>query len=306
MTGKNARFSHILNRIFKKSSPRDFALDLGSDLVGSILYAIGIYTFASRADFAPGGISGLSLILNHLWGLPIGTVSLLLNIPFILLSYRIVGRRFMIKSIRSILTSTLMLDLVFPHTPAYSGDPLLAALFSGLFFGAGLALIYMRGSSTGGTDFLTMSIKVLRPHLSIGFVTMIIDLLIILLGWPVFGNVDAVLYGLISTFITSSVIDKIMYGVDEGKLAIIITSKGAQVARQIDAACARGSTVIRAQGAYTLADLQVLLCACSKSESYKVRSAAHQIDPGAFVMLTETSQVFGEGFIDPTDNVKIG
>ena len=67
MTGKNARFSHILNRIFKKSSPRDFALDLGSDLVGSILYAIGIYTFASRADFAPGGISGLSLILNHLW-----------------------------------------------------------------------------------------------------------------------------------------------------------------------------------------------------------------------------------------------
>jgi len=135
---------------------------------------------------------------------------------------------------------------------------------------------------------------------------MVIDLLIILLGWPVFGNVDAVLYGLISTFITSTVIDKIMYGVDEGKLAIIITSKGGEVSRQIDAACARGSTIIRAQGAYTLADLQVLLCACSKSESYKVRSAAHQVDPGAFVMLTETSQVFGEGFIDPRDNVKIG
>ena len=115
----------------------------------------------------------------------------------------------------------------------------------------------MRGSSTGGTDFLTMSIKALRPHLSIGFVTMLIDLFIILLGWPVFGNVDAVLYGLISTFITSAVIDKIMYGVDEGKLAIIITSKGGEVARQIDAACARGSNVIRAQGAYTLSLIHI-------------------------------------------------
>ena len=300
MTTKRCHFS----RFFEKRGLRDLGLDLVSDLIGSIFYAIGIYTFASRADFAPGGISGLSLIANHLWGFPIGTVSLLLNIPFILMSYRIVGRRFMFKSVRSILFCTVMLDLVFPHTPAYSGDPLLAALFSGLFFGAGLALIYMRGSSTGGTDFLTMSIKALRPHLSIGFVTMLIDLFIILLGWPVFGNVDAVLYGLISTFITSA--DKIMYGVDEGKLAIIITSKGGEVARQIDAACARGSTVIRAQGAYTRADLQVLLCACSKSESYKVRSAAHQVDPGAFVMLTETSQVFGEGFIDPRENVKIG
>lgn len=306
MAMKNTSFFRFFTRLSEKRGVRDLLLDLASDLIGSVLYAVGIYTFASRADFAPGGISGLSLIINHLWGLPIGTVSLLLNFPFILLSYRIVGRRFMVKSVRSILFCTVMLDLVFPHTPAYSGDPLLAALFSGLFFGAGLALIYMRGSSTGGTDFLTMSIKALRPHLSIGLVTMVIDLLIILLGWPVFGNVDAVLYGLISTFITSTVIDKIMYGVDEGKLAIIITSKGGEVSRQIDAACARGSTIIRAQGAYTLADLQVLLCACSKSESYKVRSAAHQVDPGAFVMLTETSQVFGEGFIDPRDNVKIG
>ena len=212
---------------------------------------------------------------------------------------------FMIKSIRTILINTFFLDFVFPLTPAYDGNPMLAALFSGVFFGCGLALIYMRGSSTGGTDFLTMSIKALHPHLSIGAVTMAIDLVIILIGWPVYGNPDAVLYGLISTFVTSTVIDKIMYGTSAGKLAIIITTQGPAMATHIDEVCARGSTLIRAKGSYTTTERQVLLCACSKAEAYKVRRAAHQTDPDAFVMITETSQVFGEGFIDPTDNVKI-
>ena len=284
---------------------QNIAIDLFCDILGSILSAIGIYTFAKLASFAPGGISGVALILNHLWNLPIGTTSLVINIPLILLSYRIVGRKFMIKSIRTILINTFFLDFVFPLTPAYDGNPMLAALFSGVFFGCGLALIYMRGSSTGGTDFLTMSINALHPHLSIGAVTMAIDLVIILIGWPVYGNPDAVLYGLISTFVTSTVIDKIMYGTSAGKLAIIITTQGPAMATHIDEVCARGSTLIRAKGSYTTTERQVLLCACSKAEAYKVRRAAHQTDPDAFVMITETSEVFGEGFIDPTDNVKI-
>lgn len=290
-----------------KSGWKSALLDLACDVAGSILYAAGIYTFAKEAGFAPGGISGLSLLINYLFGLPIGITSIILNIPCILLSCRIVGRRFMIKSIRSILISTIFLDAVFPLTPAYTGEPILAALFSGVFLGCGLALFYIRGSSTGGSDFLTMSIKALKPHLSIGFVTMSIDLVIIALGWPVYGNIDAVLYGLIAAFVTSTVIDKIMYGTDAGKLAIIITTRGPEVAARIDEACARGSTSIRARGTYnTEVDRQVLLCACSKAQAYKVRNAVHEVDPDAFVMITETSEVFGEGFIDPTDNVKIG
>lgn len=125
---------------------QNIAIDLFCDVLGSILSAIGIYTFAKLASFAPGGISGVALILNHLWNLSIGTTSLVINIPLILLSYRIVGRKFMIKSIRTILINTFFLDFVFPLTPAYDGNPMLAALFSGVFFGCGLALIYMRGS----------------------------------------------------------------------------------------------------------------------------------------------------------------
>jgi uncharacterized membrane-anchored protein YitT (DUF2179 family) len=162
--------------------------------------------------------------------------------------------------------------------------------------GAGIALFYLRGSSSGGTDFLIMSIKMLKPHLSIGTVTMVIDLFIILLGWPVFGNVDAVLYGLASTFVMSVVIDKIMYGMGAGTLAIIITTQGEMVAKKIGEIIGRGSTIIPAKGSYTQTKRQVLLCACSGSQAYTVRRAVYEMDESAFVMLTETSEVFGEGF----------
>lgn len=284
----------------KKINGKELVLDISYDIVGSVLYALGIYTFAKTADFAPGGLSGLALIMNHLWRFPIGITTLALNIPLIILSFKLVGRRFMFKSARTMIVCTIFLDLIFPYTKPYTGEPFMAALFSGVCLGAALALFYMRGSSSGGTDFLTMSIKAIKPHLSIGFVTMAIDLLIILLGWPVFGNVDAVLYGLISAFVTSVVIDKIMYGMGAGagKLILIITIKADEVSKKIDQISGRGSTAIRAIGTYTKEEKDVLLCACSSSQAYSLRSAAHEVDPDAFVMLTETSEVFGEGFID--------
>lgn len=275
--------------------------DLFCDIVGSILYALSIYTFAKNADFAPGGISGLALIIYHLWKLPIGLTTLVLNIPLVIFSYKVVGKKFLIKTARTMILCTIFLDVIFPNFPSYTGDPFLAALYSGAFLGAGMALIYMRGSSTGGIDFLTMTVKVLHPHLSLGMVTIVIDLFIIMLGWPVFGKIDSVLYGLASVFVCSTFMDKIMYGMGAGKLAVIITTHGQQVAERISEICSRGSTVIKAMGTYTSTERQVLLCACSKAEAFKVRSAAHNVDPDAFVMITETSEVFGEGFIEPEE-----
>jgi uncharacterized membrane-anchored protein YitT (DUF2179 family) len=275
---------------------RQGVIDFIFDIAGSILYAIGLYTFAKMANFAPAGLSGVALILNYLWGLPIGITTLLLNIPFVIFSFRIVGKQFLLKTARTMVISIIFLDVIFPHTLMYTGSPVLAALYAGIFMGAGIALFYLRGSSSGGTDFLIMSIKMLKPHLSIGTVTMVIDLFIILLGWPVFGNVDAVLYGLASTFVMSVVIDKIMYGMGAGTLAIIITTQGEMVAKKIGEIIGRGSTIIPAKGSYTQTKRQVLLCACSGSQAYTVRRAVYEMDESAFVMLTETSEVFGEGF----------
>ena len=276
---------------------KEWILDLFADIVGGLLYALGIYTFAKTANFAPGGLSGLALIMYHIWGLPIGIMTLVLNVPVILLSYHLLGKTFLLKSLRSMVFCTVWVDFILPLTPAYSGSPLLAALYSGVFLGAGLGVLYMRGSSSGGTDFLTVSVKAIHPHLSLGAATMIIDLVIILMGWPVFGNIDSVLYGIIATAVTSIVIDKVMYGVGAGKL-IIITSKGQLTAQQISRTCGRGSTLIRAIGTYTEQERHVLLCACNKSQAFKVRAAAHEVDEDAFVMITEASEVYGEGFIE--------
>ena len=117
---------------------KTFAVDTVYDVVGSILFAIGVYTFAKSADFAPGGVSGLALICNYLWNLPIGTMTLIINIPII--SYKVVGRKFLLKSFKTMVISTLFLDLVFPLTPLYTGNSFLAAIFSGVFM---LSLIHI-------------------------------------------------------------------------------------------------------------------------------------------------------------------
>ena len=281
---------------------REIMTDLLYDIAGSVLYAAGIYTFARDAEFAPGGISGLALILNHLFGLPVGITNLALNIPLALISYKVVGREFLIRTARSMAVSTIFLDVIFPVFPAYQGQRIMSALYSGVFLGTGMALFYMRGSSSGGIDFIAMVVKKKKPYFSLGMITMVIDVAIIALGWPAFGDVDAVLYGVASTAVSTIVIDKILYGIGAGTLAVIITSQGKQMAGKLGEAMQRGVTRLRATGGYSGLDREVLLCACTKSEAYRLKSVVHEADSSAFLMFTETSGVFGEGFSgNPSD-----
>ncbi len=282
-----------------KKFAKRVTLDTICDIVGSILYSMGLYTFAKMGNFSPGGVSGVALILNYLFNLPVGVVTIILNIPLIIISYKVVGPRFLIKTAKTMLIMTVFLDVIFPLIPLYTGNRLMAALYSGLLMGAGMAFFYMRGSSSGGTDFLSMTIKVRFPYISLGIVTAVTDFLIILIGWPVFKDADAVLYGLISAFSASVVIDRILYGLGAGKLIIVITTNKDALIEKISEMTDRGSTVIKAMGSYTKEDRDVILCACSKSQTYMITGAAHEVDPGAFVMVTETSEVFGEGFKQP-------
>lgn len=272
------------------------ASDIFYDMSGSILYAAGIWTFAKNADFAPGGISGLSLILNHLWGFPLGLTTLLLNLPLGFVSYKIVGKEFVLKTAVSMAISTIFLDIVFPLTPVYRGHRLLAAIYSGVCLGAGMALLYMHGSSSGGIDFIAMVVKKKRPYFSLGVITLLFDIAIIALGWPAYGDVDSVLYGVASTAVSTIVVDKILYGIAAGTLAVVITAKGCEAARQISHVTKRGVTILGGTGSYTGESRDVLLCACSKAEAFRVKNAALEADENAFLMFTETSEVFGEGF----------
>ena len=280
--------------------------DIACDLAGSLLYGVGVYTFALKGEFAPGGVSGLALIINALWGLPVGTVSLLLNLPIVALTFSTLGRRFFLKSLRTMVISTVIIDFVLPLFPVYEGSRLLAAGFSGVLMGAGLSLIYMRGSSTGGTDFLIHAAKRKAPHISFGNLSLAIDAAVILLGIPAFGDIDAALYGMVSAFALTIVMDKIIYGAGSGKLVLVITNEGQAVSRAIDAAVERGSTLVDVTGSYSDLARRMVMCACSNNEVFKVRTAAHRVDPGALVMICEASEVFGEGFRAPEVGEKTG
>ena len=288
---------------YRKYGWKAGARDLIHDLLGSFLYAIGVYYFASNADFAPGGITGVAMIIHHyVPGLGIGLVSLIINIPVALICYRLLGRVFFFKSIKSMVISAFFTDVVVPLMGCYpdaATNPLLAALFAGAMYGMGLALIYMPGSSTGGTDFIIMSIRKIKPHLSIGTISIAVDGVVILVGGFVFGNINAVLYGVLMTFVSTTVIDKVMYGAGTRRMLLVVSDKAQEISNEIMEEIERGVTLADVRGAYTGKEHQMMMCVCSKVEVSHARRIINRVDPGAIVMLTTVDEAYGKGFLDP-------
>lgn len=266
------------------------------EIVGSILIAIGVYNFAVAAKFPMTGFSGVSIILYRLFGLPIGLSTVLLNVPLALWSRKLLGQGFLISSLRCMLLSSLFIDLAAPLFPVYEGSRLLAALCTGVIAGLGYALIYLQNSSTGGMDFIILSVKTKRPHLSLGKIIFALDISVVLIGGIIFRDMDGLICGAVVSFIMASVIDKVMYGINAGKAALIVTEQGSRVCEVINECVGRGTTVIAARGGYSGREKQIVLCACNGREMHTVRRAVKTADPASFMMILETGEVHGEGF----------
>lgn len=282
--------------LFSRSGAGQTAKQIFWEFVGSILIAIGIYNFAVQAEFPMTGFSGIAIIIYRLFDVPIGFSTVLLNIPVALLCCRLLGKRFFVSSIRCMLLSSFIIDYVAPLFPVYEGSRLLAALCTGIFAGLGYALIYISNSSTGGSDFITMAVKKLYPHIPLGNIVFLSDASIILQGGLLFRDIDGVIYGIIVSYIFAIVVDKVMYGANAGKMALIVTEHSEAVCEAIDRACQRGTTVIDARGGYQGAEKQVVVCACSKKEMYQIEQIVKETDPQSFLIVLESNEVHGEGF----------
>lgn len=276
---------------------KKWSLDIFVDILGGIFIALGTYNFAAAAEFPMVGVNGIALIFYHLWGLPIGRTAMLLNIPIALLCFKVLGRQFFLRSVRTILITSFLMDYAAPLFPLYEGDRMLAAICTGILSGLGFALIYMRDSSTGGADFIILSLKSFHPHLTIGKISFALDAAIVLLGILIVSkDVDSLIYGIIISFLLSTMVDKVMYGISAGKLALIVTDYAPQVAAEIDRTTGRGSTFLKAQGSYSREDKNVVLCACNNKQMYGIRSVVKELDPNAFIIIMESNEVLGEGF----------
>ena len=279
-----------------KNKFHELIIQLLWELGGSVLIAIGIYNFAVQAAFPMTGFSGISIILYQLFNIPIGLSTILMNIPLAAICYKLLGRKFFISSLRCMFISSVVIDYLAPLFPVYTGSRLLAALCTGIFAGAGYALIYTRNSSTGGSDFIIMAVKALKPHLSVGKIAFCSDIGIILLGGILFKDVDGIIYGMIVNYIIAIVADKIMYGMNSGKMTLIVTEQGQKVCQVIDDCCQRGSTILHGEGGYQGDKKQVVMCACSNKEMYAVQQAVKDADPQSFMIVLESNEVHGEGF----------
>ena len=285
-----------------KENAKRISIDVLVDIIGGILLTIATYSFAVPADFPMTGVSGVALIFYQAFGLPVGALTVILNLPIIICCYKTLGKQFYIKSLRSTLITSAVMDILGPQLPLYQGDLILAAICTGVLLGIGYAIIFMRGSSTGGFDFIMMAIKYYRPHLSLGKIGFALDAMVILIGAVTIGNgMDSVIYGLVLNYLYSTVLDRLISGTSSGKLTLIISDHPREIVDEIDKLVDRGSTLLKAIGGYTGEEKEVVMCASSSKEMYAIRKRVHEIDERAFVIVVESNEVIGEGFRLPDD-----
>lgn len=279
---------------------REKARHLGTDLLfetaGSILIAFAIHNFALGAGFPMTGFSGISIILNRFFKIPLGLSTILLNIPVAFLCYRLIGRSFLTKSLRCMVISSLFIDYIAPLFPFYEGPRLLAALVTGVLGGIGYALIYIRNSSTGGADFLIMAFKSLKPHLRLGTISFSVDIGIIIIGGLLFKDFDGILYGMIVNYLFAVMIDKVIYGVNSGKLAFIVTNRGKEICDIIETSSTRGSTILKSQGGYRLDEKDTVMVVSNSPQMYRILQEVRKHDTEAFIILLEAHEIHGNGF----------
>lgn len=271
--------------------------DVCGDIAGAVILAVGLYCFAEKVNIAPGGVSGIAIMVKYLTNLPVGLMTLLINIPLLFLAYKFMGRQFVFRTIRTVIICTVILDIVVtPFFPQYSGDRMLGSIFCGVCTGTGLGVVFLRGSSTAGTDIISHFIGRKLPHIQIGKILMLIDCVILALSAYVFKNIESALFGVVALFCQTVIIDKIVYGVEKGRNMLVISSKSEQIAERILFEKERGATFINAEGAYTRKPTKVLMCVVRVWEYHAVKELIYEEDPKAFVIAFEAEHITGEGF----------
>lgn len=277
----------------KKEVFKDFA----SNFANALLQAIGVHCFISSCKIAPGGVSGVAIMLNYIFSLPIGVLIFCLNIPLIILSYRYLGKFSTVKTLITIIFMTLVQDfIVTPYFPVFEGERLVLCAFGGIAMGIGQALVFMRGSTTGGMDIAAKLLQLRYPHMQTGYALMVVDFMVVLASIFVYKNIDTAFYGLLCIICTTQTIDALLYGSEKRTMVTIISSKNQEIADDIISKLDRSATFLKSRGAFNKNESETLLCVVDKKQFYIVRQiiASHDID--AFVIVSETKEVYGEGF----------
>lgn len=283
---------------------KNFVIDYAIILAGCFIYAVSVALFSSPNDIAPGGVMGISILINHIFPvLPIGILSLALNVPLFIWGGIEIGWKYLYRSLSATVISSLMIDafeleFVASFIKPYTGNPLLVCVFGGIFCGVGMSLIFNRGGSTGGTDIVSRIMHKRKPHISLGKFMVLCDAVVVAAAVVVYGNIENAFYAIVFIFASSKIVDIIVYGFarNNGKLLYVITSHYEEVTELILRDIDRGVTLLDAQGGYNKDEKKVIMCAVRPNQVHQTTVLVHSVDPNAFVIVTTAGTISGEGF----------
>ncbi|MDE7274866.1 MAG: YitT family protein [Lachnospiraceae bacterium] len=267
--------------------------------VAAAIYAAAISLFLDPNDIAPGGVTGISILLNRFTAIPTGTIIMLINIPIVLLGLWKFGWRFICSTMYTLALITVFINAL-ASKGAVTDDLLIAAVIGGALIGAALALVFMAGATTGGIDIIVKVVRTKRKHLKTNILFLVFDSMVILASWIVFQDLTVAFYAGIAVVIDSIVMDKILYGSDEAKLTFIISTKPDQMKQRIFDELDITATIITARGAYTNAPKELLMIVTRKQMYPKLEEIVKDEDTSAFMIVSSASEIFGEGYKDIT------
>ncbi len=264
-------------------------------VVGIALTAFAVSTLNLPNKIVGGGVSGIATILSHTLGIEPGLSSMVINVLLLLISLRVLGIKFVIPTLAGATLLSLLIQ-VFSYLPPITTDTLLATIYGGVLYGVGIGLAFASGGTTGGTDIVGRLLQKKYPYLPIGTLLLIIDGVVIGISYLCFKNVELTLYGVIMLVISTFAIDMLIRKLNVSKLAFVVTNKGDDIAKKLVTTSPRGCTIIDAVGAYTGGRNKMLVCALKDNELPAFQRKVLEIDSGAFIIFSESSQIVGNGF----------
>jgi|YNPNPStandDraft_1061719.scaffolds.fasta_scaffold19568_4 uncharacterized membrane-anchored protein YitT (DUF2179 family) len=274
---------------------RQVALDYLTIIVGGMLVGAAADLFLIPNRLVPAGVAGISTMLHYLVGTPVGLVTFLINVPLFLAGIKWAGGlRWGLRTIVGVAAMSATIDLLAPHVPQITSDPLLYTLYGGLLDGLGVGLVFRAGGTTGGVDIIARLVHHFWG-VKLGHTLLATAVLVLGLAALIFG-VQPALYALLVAYVSSRVVDLVQEGLSQSRAAFIISQQPEAIKTAILSHLGRGVTILQGAGGYTAQPRPVLLCAVAQSEVSRLKRLIHELDPEAFVILFNASEVLGQGF----------
>lgn len=280
----------------QRKTARDWVVKYLKILIGSALYAAGFQFFLYPNAIVTGGVTGIAMIINYFSGFPVGVMTLIINVPLFFFSWKRFGLSFILASLAGTVFSSVLVDLFAMVPLEVTHEPLLGAIYGGIIKGLGLGVVYHTGATTGGVDIMAKFLRRKYQHINFSTFILGLDAAVIVAFAVLFKRFDSAMYAIICMFIASKVIDLVLYGAVNSKVCYIITDRSEEIKDGLMNGLHRGVTFLHGEGGWSGEEKHVILCVIKQRQIVELKHLVDAVDPKAFVIVSDSREVFGQGF----------